>query len=59
MNCKHCWQVTGRQAVHARIGKAIPVYFLFCAFCGQAGFQRPNSSVVYTWTRDETQWEVA
>lgn len=59
MSCEHSWQITGRQAVHAKVGKAIPVYYLFCCRCKQSGFQRGGSAVVYTWTQDETQWEVA
>lgn len=54
----HDWKSTNRWAIHAKVGKAVPVLFVRCA-CGANGFTRGGSAVVYTWTQDESQWEAA
>jgi hypothetical protein len=42
--------------VHAKIGLQKIVHYVRCALCQQDGFHRANSMVVYTWTKDESQW---
>lgn len=49
MACEHddeAWKETGARRTHA--GDEIVTY-LRCAVCGQCGFRRPPSRVVYTW----------
>lgn len=58
MTHAHDWKPTNRYAVHAQVGKQRQVWFVRCA-CGENGYIRGGSAVVYTWTKDETQWEVA
>lgn len=55
---EHDWQHV-RYGVHAQIGKILEVHHLRCE-CGERGFRRLNGSkVVYTWTKDESQWVTA
>lgn len=54
--CVHLWRSVGRSDVHAKIGLQKIVHYVRCALCQQDGFHRPNSMVVYTWTKDESQW---
>lgn len=54
--CVHIWRSTGRSGVHANIGMQRIVHYARCALCGQDGFWRANSNVLYTWTKDESQW---
>lgn len=54
--CVHLWRSTGRSDVHAKIGMQRLVHYIRCALCQQDGFHRSNSMVVYTWTKDESQW---
>jgi hypothetical protein len=45
----HDWQCTGEQRQHAKIGKTVIVSYCRCTSCGQVGYWRPRSRVVYTW----------
>jgi hypothetical protein len=49
----HDWRETGRGAQkHVDLGTARPgVWYLRCAACGQCGFRRARSQLVYTWER--------
>lgn len=44
--CTHDWQDSGRKQVHAF---GAPAIYVRCAKCGQDGFRRHSSPVIYTW----------
>lgn len=51
--CNHFWVETGVQRKHVegslfRYGTPVVTY-VKCDTCGQPGFRRPNSRVVYLW----------
>lgn len=54
----HEWKSLNRYGVHSKIGKTVSVWYVRCS-CGQTGFTRPGSRVVFTWTPDESKWEVS
>lgn len=51
----HEWIETGTQRKHvdgAMFIRGTPIVtYLQCNTCGQVGFRRPNSKVVYTWSQ--------
>ena len=58
MTHEHDWKSTNRYDLHAKIGKQKPVWFVHCS-CGENGFTREDSRVIYTWTKDESRWVTA
>ena len=58
----HDWRSTFRRGIHVEFptktqGKRqLVVEYLRCSTCGQDGFSR-NGGVIYTWTKDEAEWE--
>lgn len=55
MSCeRHDWRPTARWGIHSKIGKAVTVRYWRCAACGQVGFTRPGSSVMFTWSVADT-----
>lgn len=54
----HDWKETGERGVHCEfptktkgVRKLFAIY-LKCARCGQDGFRKPGSKVIYTWRAD-------
>jgi hypothetical protein len=62
---QHDWVKTGKQGVHIDFPSAtqgrheLHCYYLKCATCGQIGFRRYHSAVVYTWTPKQADWVTA
>ncbi len=62
-DCTHDWGTTGREDVHVDFPtktkgrNVLHADYLRCTHCSQDGFRRTYSNVVYTWTKDQTQWE--
>ncbi len=62
MMCGHEWKETGEQGAHIdfkyqgasgrhRHARVFAIY-VRCVYCGQQGFRKPGSRVVYTWRGD-------
>ena len=48
----HNWKETNKISPH--VG-AESVVYLLCETCGQSGFRRPPSRVVYTWLKEKNE----
>ena len=49
---KHNWKETNKISPH--VG-AESVVYLLCETCGQSGFRRPPSRIVYTWQKEKSE----
>jgi hypothetical protein len=50
----HLWKETGKIKVHVYYkGDEKPVVYVRCESCGQTGFIKPPSKVIYTWQPQE------
>ncbi len=54
---QHVWAETGKQAKHVegslfKYGTPVVTYVL-CVVCGQTGYTRPPSKIIYTWKLPE------
>lgn len=54
----HDWQDTGVDDIHIEFMRVVKgqhrhdvcyAHYLRCSVCGQVGFRRPHSRVIYTW----------
>lgn len=54
----HSWKPTGKEGIHTSFPTKtngvyhLPAIYVRCENCGQMGFRKPGSLVVYTWARD-------